>query len=106
MIGGIEYCQGVRGKALPAVVADQVGVLQLQIERDVSGQRLCIPCSSAQRRQHVCTIDDMLSLADLVRQSWIMYSQLPASARLYEVDALVKTSIALDVAIASHANAT
>ena len=48
MIRGIEYCQGVGGEALPAVVADHVGVLQLQIEGDISRQRLRIPCSSAQ----------------------------------------------------------
>ena len=48
MISGIEHCQSVGGEALPAVIADHVGVLQLQVEGDISRQRLRVPCSKAQ----------------------------------------------------------
>ena len=105
MISGVENCQGVGGKALPAVVADQVGVLQLQVERDISWQCLCIPCSSAQGHQQVCGVDDMLSLATLSRQTWLNLSPICVSIWPTEVDVFVTTSIGSDVGIATHANA-
>ena len=45
-VSTIEHGQGVGGKAVPAVVADEIRVLQLQVEGDIARQRLCVPCKA------------------------------------------------------------
>ena len=43
-VSAVEHCKSVGGKAVPAVVADEIGVLQLQVEGYIAWQRLCVAC--------------------------------------------------------------
>ena len=70
-VSAVEHGQGVGGEAVPAVVADEVGVLQLQVEGDVAWQRLRVSCNatlpSARQCLHACRVQ----IGALRRCSWV-----------------------------------